>query len=39
LGWQTRATMPSYWLGWNLTNFSPRLVSNHDPRDLGPASS
>jgi hypothetical protein len=26
--------MPSYWLGWGLVNYLPRLASNCDPPNL-----
>jgi hypothetical protein len=31
LGWQVCCTMPSYWLGWCLTNSLSGLDSNHHP--------
>jgi hypothetical protein len=34
LGWQTQATVPSYWLIWGLLNSTPRLALNRDLPDL-----
>jgi hypothetical protein len=35
MGWPMCTTMPRfYWSRWDLTNFFPRLASNHNPPEF-----